>query len=213
MRVRTLEFIENWEVDGNYWHARNGFASGVISRLQGSWGWWLSLGSAHAAGEEATAEAAIEAAKRRYVELVMSLLEVEPAPADAPQINFQEIMAANEQRKAMRRAANPGPWTVSPHMHDNWGCVRDGNGKPVADTCMSAQYTEAEADECRTRRTADGRIPAPVKVEANAQFVAYAANDNATEVIDELLQYIDWLHWTHGTGRSAAPTAPVEESA
>ena len=29
----------------------------------------------------------------------------------------------------------PGPWRYRPEKHDDWGCVRDADGNPVASTC------------------------------------------------------------------------------
>lgn len=78
-------------------------------------------------------------------------------------MNLDQLSSENEARRKVRDAATPGPWkSIKPqHPYETrFKCVQFGKDD---------RYTTSEIEPC------------------DAKFIAYARNDNAVEVIDQLI--------------------------
>lgn len=102
--------------------------------------------------------------------------------------------------------ATAAPWSYRSQQYDDWGMVRgpDDGGMPVATTCMTARYTEAEANAARAAKSE------PAQVHANGLFITHAREDipyllsalraslEESASLREALGLINLGYWTNG---------------
>lgn len=98
-----------------------------------------------------------------------------PIPTPAPPTSLLTLLVVVE---AAANKATPGPWRLHPLEHDDWGCVRDAAGKPVANVMMYAQVEGGFAGMDAFRATNHYGTPAykrgPEQVARNGEYVAAA---------------------------------------
>lgn len=75
------------------------------------------------------------------------------------------------EARELDKGATKGPWTVRPHPHDDWGLIRAGDGRPVADTGTSARCNEFR-NAPEGAMDFDAWEAGPPEVAANAALIA-----------------------------------------
>ena len=98
------------------------------------------------------------------------------------------LTPADRQRlRDLARKASPLPWALGPLRHDDWGCIRDATGKPVASTCTQAVISAG----------------GPEQVAINGEYIVAAVNA-LPKLLDEIERLRDALCVVVGSLRVAA---------